>query len=563
LRALAAAVAVLAVVAAGFGGYRLLSQHSCSGQVRLRVAAAPEIEPAVRATTQQWAATKPLANDKCVAVEVQAADPADVAGAIAGQHHTTLPGLGRVPGDVRVPDVWIPDSTIWLQRLRGAGPDWVAGDAPSVARSPVVLAMPQPTAAAVGLLDSKVSWTNLLPRLTSDAKLRAGIVDPNRDAASTSGLLALAAAAKAAGGDSGQQASVAALRKLASGRSALRADLMARFPRATDSPSLASGLMAAPLSEQAVIAYNAGQPPVPLAALYVDPAPAPLDYPFTVLADASRDQAAAAQAMRGALSGGTYRDRLAKQGLRAGDGGAGRGFAAPKGAVTGPAAATASPDPQTIDKLLSAWTALVAPGRMLNVIDVSGSMATPVPAARGASREQVAIEASLRGLALLDDSWAVGLWVFSTQLDGGKDWKQLVPIGPLFEQRAALQTATANIRPKPNGGTGLYNTALAAYKYAQGGWDPGRVNSIVIMTDGKNEQAAGLTLDQLVTELKKVVDPARPIQVIAIGIGDQISATELQRITNATGGATFLAPDPTKIGEIFLQAVGLRAGPNR
>jgi secreted protein with Ig-like and vWFA domain len=162
----------------------------------------------------------------------------------------------------------------------------------------------------------------------------------------------------------------------------------------------------------------------------------------------------------------------------------------------------------------------------------------------------------------LDNSWAVGLWTFSTQLDGGNDWKQLVPIGPLSSQRQDLQAATAGIQPKPNGGTGLYNTVLAAYKNVQAGWDPGRVNSIVLMTDGKNEDAPGLTLDGLVEELKKAADPARPIEVIAIGIGDQVSQAELQRITDTTGGATFLAPDPAKIGEIFLQAVGLRTNVN-
>jgi Mg-chelatase subunit ChlD len=200
---------------------------------------------------------------------------------------------------------------------------------------------------------------------------------------------------------------------------------------------------------------------------------------------------------------------------------------------------------------------------MLTAIDVSGSMATPVPAAGGATREQVAAEAARRGLGLLDDSWAVGLWIFSTELDGGNDWKQLAPIGTLSDQRQTLRAALANVQTKTDGGTGLYNTVLAAYRYVQAGWDPGRVNSIVLMTDGKNEDAPGLTLDQLVEELKEIADPAAPIQVIAIGIGDQVSEAELRRITSTTGGGTFLAPDPAKIGEIFLRAVGLRAGTNR
>jgi secreted protein with Ig-like and vWFA domain len=195
---------------------------------------------------------------------------------------------------------------------------------------------------------------------------------------------------------------------------------------------------------------------------------------------------------------------------------------------------------------------------MLTVIDVSGSMATPVPSAGGATRDQVAVAAARRGLALLDDTWAVGLWTFSTQLDGGHDWKQLAPIGLLASQRQDLQSALSNVQTKANGGTGLYNTVLAAYKTVQAGWDPGRVNSIVLFTDGKNEDAPGLTLDQLVTELKKIQDPQRPVEVVALGIGDQVSEAELRTITDTTSGATFLAPDPGQIGEIFLKALALR-----
>ncbi len=556
---------MLAVVAAGFGGYRLLSQPSCADQIHLSVAAAPEVEPAVRATLQQWTATKPQVSGRCVAVDVQASDPADVAAAIAGQHNATLAGLGRAPGDVHVPDLWVPDSSTWLQRLRAAGQGWVPDSATSVARSPVVLAVPEPAAATLGWPGVKLTWPKLLPKLTSDSKLKAGIVDPNRDAASASGLVALAVAANSAGaaGSNSQQATIEALRTLAAGKSALRTDLLARFPHAPDAASLTAGLTAAPLSEQAVIAYNAGQPGVPLAALYVEPAPAALDYPLTVLASANHEKAEAAKAVQLTLSGDAYRNRLAERGLRAADGSSGTGFAPPKGAPPELNVGAGDLDPKVLIKVLQTWTALLAPGRILTVIDVSGSMANPVPAAGGATRDQVAAEAARRGLGLLDDTWAVGLWVFSTQLDSGNDWKEIVPIGVLSSARQQLATGLGAVQPKPNGGTGLYNTVLAAYKNVQSSWDPGRVNSILIMTDGKNEDAPGLTLDQLVAQLKQVADPTRPVEVIALGIGNQVSQSELDRITSTTGGATFLAPDPSKIGEIFIKALGLRPGASR
>ena len=69
---------------------------------------------------------------------------------------------------------------------------------------------------------------DLLKQVTIGTKLRTGIVEPSRDAAGLSGLLALTAAAQASGADA-QQATTAALRALATGKSALRDDLLARF----------------------------------------------------------------------------------------------------------------------------------------------------------------------------------------------------------------------------------------------------------------------------------------------------------------------------------------------
>jgi Ca-activated chloride channel homolog len=553
----AAGAAVLAIIAGSLGGYRLIAGASCGNPLNLTVAAAPDVAPAVRATAQQWVDTKPRIDGNCVTVQVDAADPADVAAAIAGQHQRTISGVGQPNGKTKVPDAWIPDSGTWVQRLRALDPSLMPADAPSVARSPVVLAMPEPLAATLGWPNKKLTWNDLLPKLTADTKLRTGIVEPNRDAAGASGLLAMAAAANASP-NGGQQATVAALRALATGRSALRDDLLARFPRAPDPASLSTSLGAAPLSEQAVIQYNSGQPPVRLAAVYVNPAPLPLDYPFAVLPGLPGDKTAAARALAVTLTGNGYRDRLAQIGLRAADGSVGSGFPATKGADLKPSPAPAQPDPAALDRVLATWTTVISPGRLLAVIDVSGSMLEPVPTAGNATREQVTVESARRGVGLFDDTWAVGLWTFSTNLDGANDYKELVPIGLLANQRQQILTGLSTIQPKKDGNTGLYDTMLAAYKTVQQGWDPSRVNSVIIMTDGKNEDQQGLTLDQLIDELKKAMDPTRPVVVIAIGLGNGVSESELQRITNTTGGGTFVAPDPSKMSDIFLKAISLR-----
>jgi hypothetical protein len=551
-------VAVLVVLTGSWGAYRALTNSLCRNRTQLSVAAAPEIAPVVRETV----AKELRLPNTCVSVDVTAADPADVAAAVASQRGSSLGGVGNGSGKTTVPDIWIPDSSTWLQRLR-VGPDWVPDDAPSVASSPVVLAMPESVASALGWPDKKFSWNDLFPRLTSDIRLRTGVVEPSRDAAGLSSLQALLAAGNGNGGAAGKQATIGAMRTLAIGRATLRNELIARFPRSADVATVAKSLSVAPLTEQAVIAYNSRQPAVPLAALYVEPAPAPLDYPFAVMPGTPVDKTTAAGAVLGLLSGDAYRNRLAAVGLRGEDGGAGAGLAAPRGAPALSAPATAAPDPARIDTVLATWSAITSPGRLLAVIDVSGSMLQPVSTAAGATREQVTVEAARRGLALFDDTWAAGLWIFSTQLDGATDYRQLAPIAPLGEQRQRLIGALGEIQPKRDGSTGLYDTTLAAYRAVQEGWDPSRVNSVVIMTDGKNDDDAGLSLEQLLEELRKAADPARPIEVIAIGIGTDVNETELKRITSTTGGGAFLASDPAKIADIFLKAIALRTSVRR
>ena len=89
-------------------------------------------------------------------------------------------------------------------------------------------------------------------------------------------------------------------------------------------------------------------------------------------------------------------------------------------------------------------------------------------------------EAARGGMSFFDDSWAVGLWTFSTHLDGDKDYKQVVPIGPLTTNRQAVVGAMRSIKATEKGDTGLYDTILAGYKRLKDGWEPGMVNTLIL-----------------------------------------------------------------------------------
>jgi Ca-activated chloride channel family protein len=566
-------MAIIVVLAGSYLGYQRLSDSGCTGSVRLTVAAAAEIAPAVDTTAQRWVKDGANISGTCVAVTVTPVNPADMAAAIAGEHKVTLTGLGSAPASVKVPDVWISDSSTWLLRLQSEAPGFLPTDLKPVAQSPVVVAVPQPIADRLGWQNKKPTWKDLLGQLTTGTQLRTGIVDPNRDAAGLAGLLALGQAAGA--GAQAQAIKVGALRALAQSTSSLRDDLLQKFPKAADANDIATSLSAAPLSEEDVVSYNAEKPPVPLVALYLAPNPPPLDYPFAVMPEVDLQKQAAAAGLHAQLQTASFKNEIGAAGLRMPDGTAGAGFAAPLGAPPASPSVAATPtsdsagkaaagiDAGALSQALGGWAAVTVPGRVLAVFDVSGSMLTKVPTAGGATRAEVTRGAARGGLALFDDRWAVGVWLFSTNLDGSKPYKQIVPISPLSAARTQLQNSVSLIKPKPNGQTGLYTTVLAAYKTVQAGWQAGKVNSVILFTDGKNQEEGGISQGNLVAQLKKLNDPKRPVRLVIVGIGNEVDRNELQTITNATSaGGVFIAPDPAKIGDIFLEAIATRSGAN-
>jgi Ca-activated chloride channel family protein len=567
------AMAIVVVISGTWLGYQRLSSNGCSGQIKLTVAAATEIAPAIEQTAQQWVTDGAKVGSTCVAVSVTGINPATMASAIAREHKVSLAGLGAAPASVAVPDVWVPDSYTWLLRLKSEASGFVPTDGKPIAQSPIVVGMPAPVAErALQWPDKKIGWKDLLAQMGKTNSVRVGIVDPTRDAAGLAGLLALGSVASP--DVQGQKQAVGALRALAAGASSIREDLMNKFPHSGDPNDLATSLGAAPMSEEDVVAYNREKPPIPLAALYLDPQPPALNYPFAVMPEVDLQKSAAATGLRQALQTTSFKNALAVAGLRAADGTAGSGFAAPIGAPSASAPATspaggaegggtaaAGIDASVISQAIGKWAAVTVPGRVLAVYDISESMLTKVPTAGGLTRAQVTQKASVQGLSLFDDNWEVGMWVFSTKLVGKRPWRQLVNISPLSSARGELQNSITQIIPKVNGATGLYDTALAAYKEVQEGWEAGRINSVILFTDGQNQNADGITLPSLVSQLTKLKDPKRPVRMVFIGIGDEVNRKELETIANATSaGGVFIAEDPAKISQIFLEAIATRTG---
>jgi Ca-activated chloride channel family protein len=195
---------------------------------------------------------------------------------------------------------------------------------------------------------------------------------------------------------------------------------------------------------------------------------------------------------------------------------------------------------------------------VLAAIDTSGSMAEPAP---GLPVTKLAVfqKAAAQSVRLFNARSRLGLWEFSSLLDGPRDYRELVPARPLgaqvgpVDQRALIIGAADRMRPVGN--TGLYDTIDAGYREVQRTWRADQQNILVVMTDGKNEDIAGLSLPQLVSSLRAHLNPKRPITVILIAYGADADVASLNQAAVAAHGRTYWAQDPADIGKVFLAAM--------
>ena len=73
---------------------------------------------------------------------------------------------------------------------------------------------------------------------------------------------------------------------------------------------------------------------------------------------------------------------------------------------------------------------------------------------------------------------------------------------------------------EPTADTALYETLLAVYEEAKTNFDPERVNNVVVLTDGRQDNPDGeMSLSELKARLTDLADPEEPVGLIAIGYG--------------------------------------------
>jgi Ca-activated chloride channel family protein len=321
-------------------------------------------------------------------------------------------------------------------------------------------------------------------------------------------------------------------------------------------------LSAFPALERDVLNYNATGPKVPLAAVYPQEGTADANYPYAVLkadwVDKNRQQIA--NKFLQYLRGSAGREAYGQAGFRDAD--RSTRYAAKLTAGAGFQPQIAAPPramslPSSVTRTVVAWSALRRRANVLAVLDTSGSMAEP--AAPGASKLQVVQLAATKAVSLFSNDTQVGLWEFATKRTPTTDYRELAPIGPVggnlsgVPKRLALGKVLSGLQAK--GATGLYDTAIAAYQESERHWQAGRINIVVLMTDGKNEDNNSPSLQQTLDTLRAAVKPDKPVQIVTIAFGPDADTSALQAISRVTGGRTFVSRDPRDIEKVFLAAL--------
>jgi Mg-chelatase subunit ChlD len=384
--------------------------------------------------------------------------------------------------------------------------------------------------------------------LSDDSEL--AVMDPMTR---TEGLLTLAAAQETLGGDSGSPTQELVGRFV---------DLSSRT-LGSESEGVAQAKaksLSFPASEQSVIRANSGPGPDKIQSVYPRGEGISLDFPVVRFVPATQEPAhfETVQAFVSSLYGPASQRKLRATGLRSADGGAfpntvGFDGIAPTAVIHSlPQVA----DQEVIDAQ-RVWSAAQRRNRTLIVVDASGSMAQ-----NGGEKIRFAAAATKDAVDYLPDDAQLGLRAFSNDLNGSSPSRELVSLGTLGSaddpeaRRQALRDAADQLPSltDPPRGTALYQATWDAYEAVRNGYDPKRLDSVVVVTDG-SDTASEMTGKELLARLGDAQDSSRPVPIFTVAVGPDADRTTLGAISEATGGAEYNVDTPSDIRDIFIDAV--------
>jgi Ca-activated chloride channel family protein len=532
-----AAVVVAAVLASGGGddkakpGSSGRTSVAPTGSQQLSFVVSPEKEELLKAVVTKFNASGAQVAGKRVFVSMKAMNSGDAESAIA---------RGRLQ-----PDVWSPAGSFWgrLLNLRADKP-YVATDNPSIVRTPLVIAMWEPMAQALGYPRKAVAFEDIV-RLATDPRGWAAAGKPafgrfkyvhtNPDSST-----------------SGAEAVTGSYYALAGKKEGLTdADVAKAAPRVKDlersvvhygdstlfiEDQLCKGGLAyasaVAMEETTVIDFNRRRcSNTKLVALYPEEGSFFSDSPYIVLnADwvtpADRQAAAAFQKF---LAGEVSADLAGRYGFRPGDPEAKpAGLVNPASGVdpTKPRRELSLPEPSVLNRVLTTWRRDRKPARVMLVLDNSGSMQDEDKLVHA----KAGLLAFFRQVAPQDE---IGLTKFSAKVT------ELVAPAPFARNGAKLKQAVTDIIPEDD--TAVYDATVQAVDAIKARADAEHINAVVVLTDGA-DTTSSVTGEQVLERLgQEGKAESNAVRVFTIAYGSDAKGSELDRFAAASGGKGFTA----------------------
>jgi len=451
---------------------------------------------------------------------------------------------------------WSPASSLWGRLLNfEADAAYVADDNPSLVRTPLVIAMWEPLARALGWPGKAIGFEQILDLALdkrgwatygkpSFGKFKLGHTNPDF---STSGLSAVASEYYAATGKreglTAQDVDAAKTREQirAIERAIVHygdttlffADQMKRF-----GPAYASAVA---MEEVTLIDYNRKRGPAgKLVGIYPKEGTFLSDNPLIVLnapwVDA--DEKAAAEVFRDYLAKAATSQIAAKAGFRPGDPNA--RAAAPIDAAHGadpaqPKRVLSLPQPAVLARIKRAWREDRKPANIVLAVDVSGSMS-----------EEGKLEQAKRGLQAffrqLSPHDRIGLISFNNEVF------KLVDVGEFAKTGSEIRAQVRDLFP--DGETAWRDATLRAVDLVTQLRDDSRINAVVVLTDGEDTSSQASTGSLRSTLAAQARNEGDVIRVYTIAYGSQANKPELADIAAASGGKGFEG-DPKDIEAVY------------
>jgi Ca-activated chloride channel homolog len=510
--------------------------------------------------------TSPSEDLRCVRIEVVRK--------ASGEAEDELKQAG-VTGGTGLPQVWSPAASTWLRLLErdrailGASAI-IPSAAPPVMQSPLVIAMAEPMARALGWPAADIAWKDIFA-LARDTQSWASRGHPDwgrfkfaktNPQVSTSGLHTLLSTYLISGGPSTADPKTfnymkdveASVEHYSSTVSSFLGNLWQEDDRGTS----LTYVSAIAMEEQQIWNYNRGNPEfkriplhlpprIRLVAIYPSEGTFMADHPYVVMPWASEPQQRAAQKFLDYLKSDAIQRELMDNAFRGARGETG-------GPINDDNAFSRvirsnlfpMPNPTLLEQIQSSWSTYRKRARVLVIVDSSASMGERVASA---SKLDLAKSAWTAGIEGFVDEDEVGLWTLE-----GADRRRAVDIGPLKDVRAQLRAALSSLAPRGSG-KGLYAAITDGIAAVRQRASRDRINAVVVLTDGRNDDPSNSDLNGLLRSLLAQTDDER-VRVFTVALGAAADKDSLERIARAARGTFFgEATDPQVINRVIADVV--------